>query len=257
MWIIITFPVWFLLKVTLDIALGLDFFTSTVFAALPILCIASLIRSSRSRMRRVQQMQIDAQAVSVAKRVQQGHKVNFTLYLRPFDLSHCLTAKKRRNALWHPYHSDSIEPDGIFQLDEQIRILTGAPTIKIGSILDFVGGGTILTSNDAWKSMFLQLAQQARIIFAIPWPTINSQWELIKINTLNLANKTVLIIPDVKMTGYEISKKDLEVLWIYSNICMRQAGFWNSDGASGFAHSVSCAARDKNRFLGTLICGET
>ena len=110
------------------------------------------------------------------------------------------------------YFERRLEP-----LDEIIRRESGIPVVKVGSIIDEYGGGTVRpgVSDDKWTELLVKLALHAHAIFVIPFSSASSMWEVREICDRRLLHKTVFLIPEARLIG---SAGGPAGLWIYENL---------------------------------------
>jgi hypothetical protein len=166
-----------------------------------------IFNSTAERLRRTNQRLLDRRALQATR-----DKRPYILYLRSFKSDDGVTLETApmmgRSGLSEPrmFFSDVIsgyaENGRRKSMDEAIYDATGYqfPIICIGDKVTTVGATRVSTNDEEWKSVFIDLANGAKAIVCVPFPSAGSLLEIEWIGQ-NAAQKTVFVVPDDKSVG--------------------------------------------------------
>lgn len=126
-------------------------------------------------------------------RLKSNIKLEFYLYLRPFSIDGQAFIRIPRQNAWDDMKViQSIEPLEPALLE---AMRPDAPLIAFEKNSVAFGPGRVNVNDDDWKTAFLYLAEKAKAIFIVPANTDGTRWEMEKLRSKCLLQKSFFLIP--------------------------------------------------------------
>ncbi len=208
-----------------------------LMAAIIILSIRQNVFSNRHKKILLKQGIRDQIAVTIFENINER---DFTLYLRPFN-----TAGKLKSSLKLAYGGwferniitgYRFSQDGTHEVETILTFILEetSPLVALGYSED-AGAGKI-DSFGLWQEDFLELIRYSKLIFIVPLPSMNTEWEIYNLINNKLLYKCIFIMPS------ELEGLDMEDEWersvdIYAKLGLSLPEF--ADDGSFFSYDSS------------------
>jgi hypothetical protein len=159
--------------------------------------------------RKKRQIKRDIKAALLLGRLQEGHRENFSLYLRSFTREENL--KRRKGVLWYVM----LEGD-IFGIDRETldlmlssQVRGSYPMITLGRPGERLGAGRLPSDDAGWKALAFLLMKHAKVVFIVPDTSEGVIWEMKQLK--GFYEKAVYIMPPTKY--YQGAAESAEKHW--------------------------------------------